>query len=504
GRTTRGIRPGGSRLIPLDSVAAYEPELAREGILLDVAEREAAITGAARALAASAGGSLGGDAALLREVANLVESPLPILGSFDSAYLRLPDAVLLAVMHKHQRYFPVLREGRLLPHFVAVANGAQLDVEAVRKGNEEVLAARYADAAFFYAADTRLPFGELSAQLGTLTFQEKLGSVLDKVQRLTLLVPEVCELLKMSEIESANAGRAAALCKNDLGTQLVVEFTSLQGIMGRHYALLSGEPEPVARAIEEHYLPRFVGDRLPEESEGTAVGLADRLDTLVGLFAVGIRPTGAADPWGLRRAALGVVQILVEKCVSLSLAQAISAASEQLPMSVEPEVLRDVEEFVIRRLEGYLREAGYRYDLVQSVLAEQGDDPSAAREALDAMGPWLERSDWDTILDNYARCVRITRDMTTIHSVDLALIDEPATRDLYDAYLRVASSVREAPVIETLMQSLAALAPLIARFFDDVLVMAEDLKVRQNRLALLQSIGALADGIIDLSQMEGF
>ena len=191
----------------------------------------------------------------------------------------------------------------------------------------------------------------------------------------------------MSEIESAMAGRAAALCKNDLATQLVVEFTSLQGIMGRHYASLSGEPESVARAIEEHYLPRFVGDRLPEGVEGTAVGLADRLDTLVGLFAVGIRPTGAADPWGLRRAALGVVQILVEKSISLSLAQAISAASEQLPVTAEPEVLRDVKEFVVRRLEGYLREAGYRYDLVQSVLAEQGDDPTLPGKRSTQSGP---------------------------------------------------------------------------------------------------------------------
>jgi glycyl-tRNA synthetase len=504
GRTTRGIRPNGSLPITLDNVAAYDQAIAREGIVLDVVEREAAISRAASALAASAGGALGGDPELLREVANLVEAPLPILGSFDSAYLRLPDAVLLAVMHKHQRYFPVVRDGRLLPHFIAVANGSQLGVDVVRKGNEEVLAARYADAAFFYAADSRLPFGELAAKLETLTFQEKLGSVLDKVQRLERLVPELCELLTVSEAGSAMACRAAALCKNDLATQLVVEFTSLQGIMGRHYALLSGEPEPVAQAIEEHYLPRFMGDRLPDGIEGTAVGLADRLDTLAGLFAVGIRPTGAADPWGLRRAALGVVQILVEKRISLSLAQAISAASEQLPVAAEPKVLRDVEEFVVRRLEGYLREAGYRYDMVQSVLAEQGDDPNAAREALDALGPRMQRSDWDTILDNYARCVRITRDLTTRHVVDSALIDEPATRALYDAYLSVAAEVRRAPVIETLMDGLAALAPVIARFFDEVLVMAEDLKIRNNRLALLQSIGALADGIIDLSQMEGF
>jgi glycyl-tRNA synthetase len=504
GRTTRGIRPRGSPPVTLGCRDDYESAMEREHIVLDVAAREKAITRAASSLAGSVGGTFGGDADLLREVANLVEAPLAILGSFDPAYLRLPDAVLLAVMHKHQRYFPVLRDGRLLPHFVAVANGAQLDVDAVREGNNEVLGARYADAAYFYAADTRLHFGELSGQLDTLTFQENLGSVLDKVHRLERLVPELSELLSMPEAKSARATRAAALCKNDLATQLVVEFTSLQGIMGRHYALLAGEPEPVAQAIEEHYLPRSMGDRLPAGAEGTVVGLADRLDNLVGLFAVGIRPTGAADPWGLRRSALGIVQVLVEKRISLSLALAISAASEQLPMAVEPEVLRDAEDFIVRRLEGYLREAGYRFDAVQSVLGEQGDDPNAARGALDALAPWLQRPEWETLLDNYARCIRITRDLPVRHAVDEAKITEPATRALYDACREAAERVREMPDIDTLMTSLVALAPVIGRFFEQVLVMADDLDIRRNRLALLQSVGALADGIIDLSQMEGF
>jgi len=437
-------------------------------------------------------------------VANLVEAPLPILGSYDESYLRLPEPVLLAVMKKHQRYLPVLREGHLLPHFVAVANGPNLDTESVREGNEEVLRARYADAAFFYEADTRTPLSELTAQLSTLTFQEQLGSVLEKVHRLERLVPELCQLLGMTQEQALAATRAASLCKSDLATQLVVEFTSLQGIMGRHYALLSGEPEAVAQAIEEHYLPRFMGDRLPERMEGVALGLADRFDSLVGLFSVGIRPTGAADPWGLRRAALGIVQVLVEKGISLSLAQAISAASDELPVPAEPGVLRDVEEFIVRRLEGYLRDAGYRYDAVQAVLAEQGDNPAAARAALDALMPWLARGEWEMLLDNYARCVRITRDLPSRYAVDPALITEPATRELYGAYLRAAERVKADPDIDTLMESLLTLAPVISRFFDQVLVMAEDPAIRRNRLALCQSIGALADGIVDLSQMEGF
>ena len=503
-RQSRGIRPAGSPTIALKMAGEYEAAMLREGVLLDVLGREEAITRAAEELARSVDGTLGGDPQLLREVANLVESPAPILGAFDPAYLRLPDAVLLAVMHKHQRYFPVLRDGRLLPYFVAVANGAHLDVDAVRAGNEEVLAARYADASFFYQADTRTPLEELAPRLDTLTFQEQLGSVLDKVRRLERLVPEIAELLAVSGDSARGASRAAALCKNDLATQLVVEFTSLQGIMGRHYATLSGEPEAVAQAIEEHYLPRYAGDRLPSAEEGTVLGLADRFDSLVGLFAVGIRPTGAADPWGLRRSALGVIQILVEKRLTISLAQAISSAAEQLPVDADEDVLRSVQDYIVRRLEGYLRDAGYPYDAVQAVLAEQGDDPNAAREALDALIPWLGREDWDALLDSYARCIRITRDLPSRLAVDAGRINEEATHALYQAYLRAQSRVSANPVVEEFMNGLLELAPVISRFFDEVLVMTEDLEVRRNRLALLQGIGSLADGIIDLSQMEGF
>ena len=504
GRITRGIRPQGSPDITVASAADYAATMGRAGILLDVADREAVTLEAARELAAEVGGEIPDDPDLLREVANLVEYPLAIRGAFEQEYLRLPSPVLLAVMRKHQRYLPVIADGKLLPHFVAVANGATLDVDAVRYGNEEVLRARYADAAFFYDADAQKPLEEFTPQLNTLTFQERLGSMLDKVRRLERLVPDLAEQLALPEAETATAARAAALCKSDLATQLVVELTSLQGIMGRHYAELSGEAPEVARAIEEHYLPRYAGDRLPSAMPGLLVGLADRLDTLVGLFAVGIRPSGAADPWGLRRAALGVVQLLVGKEVSLALPEALSQAAGLMPVEVEEDVLREVLEYITGRYRGYLIESGLRYDVVDAVLAERAYDPWLAYQSAQQLAVWVAREDWQSLLDAYARCVHITRDQPEGHAVDEERLSEPAERDLYAAYRRAASRVAEDRTVDGLFEALIALTPAITRFFDDVLVMVDDPDVRRNRLGLLQSIGALADGIVDLSVMEGF
>jgi glycyl-tRNA synthetase len=504
GRVSRGNRSLGSPSVAIPAADEYLAVIARAGVTLDGDERRAAIRREAQRLAAEVGGEIADDAELLDEVANLVEHPLMIRGAFSEEYLRLPDMVLLAVMRKHQRYLPVVREGRLLPYFVAVANGANLDVDAVRHGNEEVLRARYADAAFFYDADIQKPLEAYTPALGTLTFQERLGSVLDKVGRLERLAGELADILGLSADERRAAVRAAGLCKSDLATQMVVEHTSLQGQIGRHYAALSGEDPAVAAAIEEHYLPRYAGDRLPETMPGVVVGLADRLDSLVGLFAVGIKPSGAADPWGLRRAALGLVQTLVGKGISLALPEALALAAEGLDVEVGEETLREVLEFVERRLRGYLLDAGYRFDAVDAVLAERSYDPALASETVAALGRWVERDDWAGLLDSYARCVRITRAETAVHAVDAERLEEPAAVALYAAYREEAPRVAEAGTVDALFEALVRLRPAITAFFDQVLVMAEDPAVRNNRLGLLQAIGALSEGIVDLTQMEGF
>ncbi|HUM37303.1 MAG TPA: glycine--tRNA ligase subunit beta, partial [Anaerolineae bacterium] len=364
-----------------------------------------------QALAESVGGRILEDAALLEEVTNLVEVPTALLGSFETRYLELPQEALVAVMKKHQRYFPVFDvEDRLLPYFIAVRNGGREHLDIVRAGNEGVIRARYADAEYFYRQDRRQPLASFVPRLRKLTFQERLGSMLDKSQRLEALAPWVGLRLGLAPLDLEILVRAARLAKADLATQMVVEMTSLQGVMGRDYALLSGEPPAVAQAIFEHYLPAAAGDALPASPAGFALAVTDRLDSLAGLFAVGLAPTGSADPYGLRRLALGLVQLLLAWPGSFSVREGLAEAARLLPVAAPSEALEQALTFVIGRLNGLLREEGFAYDVVEAVLAVQGERPYAAREAVIQLTRWVSRPDWALMRDNYARCVRITRD----------------------------------------------------------------------------------------------
>ncbi|MCG2769638.1 MAG: glycine--tRNA ligase subunit beta [Anaerolineae bacterium] len=504
GRVSRGIRTEGSPDIVLKDAGDYQDTMRSAGIIVEIAERRSMVRQQALRLAKEVGGEIPDDPALLEEVTNLVEWPEAILGSFGEEYLRLPKQVLMAVMRKHQRYFPVVKDGELLPYFITVANGQGHDIPAVRHGNEEVLRARYADAAFFFKADTKMKLEEFLPRLGTLTFQEDLGSVLDKAARLEKLVPLLGKMLELSDEEVRVARRAAHLCKADLATQMVVEHTSLQGQMGRDYALLSGEEEAVAQAIYEHYLPRYAGDDLPESLVGIALGLADRLDSLAGLFTVGLSPSGSADPFGLRRVALGAVQIMIGREIPLSFHDALQEALALLPVPADPDVLDEVETFIRQRLQRYLLDQGYRYDLVDSVLAERGDNPYLAARTVEESSPWVERGDWMDLLNAYARCVRITREFERTFALDPGAFIEPATKAVHEAYVTASQALTPQDGIGVLFEALLSMIAPINLFFDEVLVMDLDEKLRENRLALLQRIAGLADGIVDLSRMEGF
>jgi len=507
GRTTVGARGDGSPPIKIKRAGDYIDVLCDQHILADTDERRAIIQKQIARLAESVEGEIPEMPGLLDEVTNMVEQPTALLGRFEDQYLALPRDVLVTVMRKHQQYFPVQKDRQLMPYFVAVRNGGKGHLSIVTHGNEEVLRARFADAEFFFHHDTAKRLDDFLPRLGTLTFQEKLGSVLDKVHRIEQLTPRIAEMLGLSEQEAQAANRAAHLCKADLATQMVVELTSLQGVMGREYALRQGEPPEVAQAIREHYLPRYAGDQLPDALPGTAVGLADRLDSLVGLFAVGLAPTGSADPWALRRAALGVVLVLVENVAPFSLRRALEAAAEVQPPGVianHAALLADIHAFVVGRLRGLLLDQGYRYDLVDAVLAEQSDVPYRARVAVQALAHWAARPDWNDILSNYARCVRITREFVELFPLDIRHDPEPMSHALYDAYQACAAQVSLHSSVDKFLSAFAPLVPTIAKFFVDVLVMAEDASVRQTRLALLQHIAALPKGIVDLSKVEGF
>jgi glycyl-tRNA synthetase len=292
-------------------------------------------------------------------------------------------------MKKHQRYFPIYQSTNLLPYFIAVRNGGEEHLDVVRRGNEAVIRARFADANYFYREDIKKPLEEFLPRLGTLTFQERLGSMLDKTNRLKKLVPQLAEMVGLSDEETKVAQRAAHLCKADLATQMVVEMTSLQGVMGREYALKSGEPPAVAEAIFEHYLPRSAGDVSPRTLPGLVVGLANRLDSLAGLFAVGLAPTGSSDPYHLRRDALGLVQNLIAHQVPFSVREGLAAAARLLPVAVAEDTLAAALDFIVERLRGVLREQGFCYDVVDSVLAARGDDPFRAHQAVVELGQWV-------------------------------------------------------------------------------------------------------------------
>ncbi len=504
GFVTRGLRPYDSPDIVIPSAQMYFDVIRQSGIVLDKEERKASILEQVDQAAVLVGGDAIIDDDLLNEVANLVEMPTAVMGGFDKEYLSLPRDVLISVMKKHQRYFPI-HDGRakhaspLLPHFIAIRNGDDLGIDLVRQGNEHVLGARFADANFFVREDLEQPLEAYRPELSKLIFQTKLGSVLDKSERMDKLVNELIPMLGLENDEAVFARRAVHLAKADLVTQMVTEMTSLQGIIGREYALRSGEQKDVADAIGEQYLP------VPRSKIGLAVALTDRIDSLVGLFAAGLAPTGAKDPFGLRRAAIGVVQPLTEQGISFDLRQAVKKAAKLQPVEVTEEVQTQTLDFITGRLSVVLKEAGYRYDVVDAVLAEQSDNPARAAEAVKQLQAWVERADWGTILPAYARCVRILRSQTEDRgqwTVDKSKLVETEEKNMYKA---IQAAVHGQPsTVDEFLNIVVKLIPSIDAFFDKVLVMAEDPAVRQNRLGLVGQVAGLARGLADLSRLEGF
>ena len=505
GRTTRGLRFHSPETFEIYSQADYFSALKTQGILLDNGERRMVIANQVRELMSKVGGVAKVDEGLLDEVNQLVEAPTALLGQFDPAHLRLPGVVLISVMKKHQRYFPVLKEdGSLLPYFIAVRNGDDAHLDTVVDGNEQVIRARFADAAFFIDEDLKHKLEDLLPRLGTLTFQFKLGSMLDKTRRIEALVKDLALLFNLAAAESKTAQRAATLCKADLVSHMVIEMTSVQGAMGRYYALANGESAEVAEAIYEHYLPRFTGDEMPKSKAALVIGLADRLDTLAGLFAAGLAPTGTKDPFAQRRAALGLSQVLMAWDLNLDLRQGLALASAVLPVKASEKVLADCLEFIVGRLRGLLLEQGFRFDVVDAVLAAQQNNPAGAFRAMKQLSERIAQPDWNTLLPAYARCVRITRDQKEIFTVNAAALSEPADQELYQAVLAAEAASIHPGSVADFIGVIEGMVAVINRFFESVMVMADDAAVRSNRLGLLQRVAALANGVADLSKLEGF
>jgi glycyl-tRNA synthetase len=517
GNITRGLRPYDSPEIKIPSAAKYFDVLRDAGVVLDKDERKKLIVEQVKKAAESVKGEAIIEEGLLDEVANLVEKPTAVLGSFDPEFLSLPRDVLISVMKKHQRYFPVEKDGKLMPNFIAVRNGDDQYLDIVRHGNEHVLGARFSDANFFVREDLKHPLEYYRDGLKTLVFQTKLGSMLDKSDRIEKLANELIPMLGLNADEAEFARRAAHLAKADLTTQMVTEMTSLQGIIGREYALRSGEAPAVADAIGEQYRP------VPATKVGLTIALADRIDSLVGLFAVDLAPTGAKDPFGLRRAAIGVVQPLIEHDINFDLAEAAKKSAQFQPIPVNEETQAQVLEFVAGRLSVVLKDMGYRYDVVDAVLVAQSDNPAGSARAVKQLQAWVGREDWRTILPAFARCVRITRDQPggfvlpvrhaagtkpsaqkQTFSVNERVFVEKEEKDLFKALEKAEKAERADGSVDDFLNAFVPMIPAVNAFFDKVLVMAEDEKLRENRLGLLQRIAALSHGAADLSKLEGF
>ncbi|GAA4966636.1 glycine--tRNA ligase [Actinoplanes utahensis] len=498
GRRTRLLRTAVPPHADIDAAETFLETLGVNGIVADHADRRELIVIGAQDLVYPDGRiDVTGEAALIDQITDLVEQPLPLLGTFDESYLSLPDAVLTTVMRKHQRYLPVRdADGALLPMFVTVANGP-VDVELVRAGNEAVLRARYEDAAFFYRADLETPLAEMRSHLNRLTFTDRLGSMADRADRIANLALTVADRQK---IGTPVLNRAAELLKFDLGSQLVTEMTSLAGVMARDYALHAGEDRAVAQAVYEAELPRNTGDALPSSAAGAVLSLADRLDLVTGLAATVGLPTGSSDPFAVRRAVLGLLAVhrATPALAGFSLADGLELAAAAQPVPVSPEVLAACSEFLTRRLEQVLTEEGHPVDRVRAVL------PHAARPALaDGLLARLGTAVTDPGFLAVAAAIQRARRIVpadTPAGYDPSVLKEPAELALHAAVTAV--TVPSEPDLESFVTATRPLVEPVGTFFDEVFVMADDPVLRAARLGLLATVRDLGEGLLDWAHLR--
>ncbi len=447
------------------------------------------------------------DEDLLNEVNFLVEYPLPLCGSFDETFLSLPREVVIHSMKEHQRYFPLMDDdGKLLPHFLFICNLIPKDEKVVVKGNERVLKARLTDAAFFFEDDLKVPLEKRVEELKKVVFQAKLGTSYEKVIRFKTLASFMAERIDPTLQQAVE--RAALLCKADLVTGMVGEFPKLQGIVGREYARLSGERAEVYEAIYEHYLPTFSGDRLPSSPIGDIISMADKMDTIVGCFGIGLLPTGTADPFGLRRQALGIIRILLEKGYPLSLSELIQETGKQLSEKMERpfnEVKADVLDFFRVRYQNFLLDKGYPYDVIEAVLSTSFDQLLDVQARIDALRQAKEWKDFESIVIGFKRAMNILKGAPSGKELDPSLFSEPEERDLYQAFVethgRVELLLNRRDYPSSLLE-MSRMKKAIDNFFDGVMVMVEDEVLRNNRLALLDAVGKLFLRFADFSKLN--
>lgn len=501
---TKGHRFLGKREFEVNSVEDYFEKLDKNYVIIDQHKRKEMIKEQAIEVAKSLGGEVELDDDLLEEITFLVEYPTAFYGEFDEEYVKLPKEVVTTPMKEHQRYFPVSKDGKLLPNFIAVRNGDSNRIDLVKAGNEKVLRARLADALFFYKEDTKKPLESFVDKLQTVVFQAKLGTVYDKTLRIEKLSQVILKELNMTE-SIENTARAAKLCKADLVTNMVFEFTELQGVMGRDYAEVGGENEEVCQGIFEHYLPRFAGDILPETNTGIALSIADKLDSIAGFFAIGIKPSGSQDPYALRRQALGILSILLDRKLSVNLNNLIDAALDNysnLEFNKE-EVASQIVEFFVERVKNLFKDLGIRYDVIDAVLNNNLNDISDIHTRALELNRWLQKDELVEMLTAFNRVSTLAEKATT-DVVKEELLKEDAEVKLYNSFKEIKANVESLLADKKYNEALdafATLRPLVDNLFDNVMVMDKDEAIKENRLGLLKQIYSTMLTICDLSKI---
>jgi glycyl-tRNA synthetase len=506
GNLSHGLRNTPSATVMVQMAESYAGKMHNAGISVDVEKRKKVILDRSNALAKSVDGCIVMQTGLLDEVVNLVEAPVPVLGKFNELFLVLPKDLLIMVMQKHQKYFALTdKNGELLPYFISVANGA-INEAIVRQGNEAVLRARYEDAKFFYEMDTSKKFSEFRNQLKGILFHEKLGTMLDKMIRVESTVSKLGLAIGVSEDNIKFIEEAASLAMSDLATAVVTEFTSLSGIMASHYALREGYSHQIADALFEITLPRFSGDITPKTDVGTVLSIADRLDSLIGLFGAGCQPSSTSDPFGLRRISYGLVQVLVENNRNLDLRHALGLAAAVQPILVDDKMIDEVHQFVTRRLEQFLVDKGINPDVVRSILLERGNWPCLAANSVYKLDELSKGELLPKVVEAYSRPTRIVRgkDMNANLEVDEAVFETKEEKALWNTFSALSSKIHPGIEVDEFVEASSKLVQPLEDFFSQVFVMVEDEKIRNNRLALLKKIADLPRGIVDFSVLPGF
>ena len=488
GNCTRGHRFMGSDRIEIKDPSLYKAAMKENFVITDPEERKTMILGGIAEVERELGARVEVDPALLEENVHLNEYPVVFYGSFDLDFLEIPEEVLVLSMAKNQRYFPVRnKDGKLMANFVGVSNNKAKDMMVVKEGNERVLRARLYDAAFFWKEDLQKSLDDLANELKSVTYQEQLGSVYDKVQRTKALALWLTDELSLADKRSV-VERAAVLAKADLVTSMVYEFADVQGVMGREYAKKAGEPEEVAIALYEQYLPRFAGDSIPSGPAGALIGLADRADTLAAIYKIGLEPTSSQDPYGLRRASRCINEIIWGMPLDIDLNKLLEKSASAF--DIDSNTMEKIRSFVRLRLQVQLREKGFRHEVVELVLQTVSNRPLQAFRMAETLE---KRSDEVWFTDLITAAVRVknllNKSGSTAVEVDLSKLVEPSEKKLYEKLLVLEEDARVSVDMfdwEKLASVLAELAPVIAQFFNDVLVMDEDIALRNNRLALLK------------------